>query len=86
MTNLRWLKYLLDCNNLTDDWNLSYGITKKRSDALLSSPKHSDSFFNPISETALTLFLLGNIDGWKQIGTLNTLPRDKDSEWNKTFF
>ncbi|MDD2666153.1 MAG: hypothetical protein PHD13_07135 [Methanocellales archaeon] len=84
MTNLRTLKYLLNYNDLTDDWNLSYGITKNRSDALLTSPKHS--FFNPLSETALTLFLLGNIDGWKQIGTLNIFPRDKDSKWNKTFF
>lgn len=85
MTNSKALKYLLNCNNLSDEWNLSYGITKKRNDAF-TSPKHPVSFFNPLSETAQTLFLLGNIDGWKQIGTLKTPPRDKDSKWNKAFF
>ena len=94
MANLRILKYLLNCDDLTDDWNLSYGITKRRSDALTKEKErgdnyHHDSFFNPHSETALTFFLLGNIDGWKQIGTLKTLPRDNDSndsKWSKTFF
>ncbi|MEA2075050.1 MAG: hypothetical protein U9O85_04890 [Euryarchaeota archaeon] len=82
MTNL---KYLLNCDYLIEDWNLSYGVTKSRSDAL-TRPNHPDSFLKSHSETALTLFLLGNMDGWKQIGTLKTLPRDKDSKWSKTFF
>lgn len=98
MTNLRELKYLLNYNNLTDNWNFSYGITKKRCDALTKQKekgrkdhkqRFQDSFFNPHSETALTLFLLGNVDGWKQIGTLNTLSIDNDSndsKWSKTFF
>lgn len=86
MTNLRILKHLLNCNNLTDDWNLSYyGIRKERSDALINR-KHPDSFFNPLSETALTLFLLGNVDEWKQIGALKTTPRDRDYKWSKNFF
>jgi len=84
MTNLRELKYLLNCNNLTDDWNFSYGIRK--SNALTGPEDYHNSFFNPRSETALTLFLLGNVDRWKQIGTLKTLPRNNNSKWNKAFF
>jgi len=87
MTNLRLLKQLLNCNNLTDDRNLScYGITNKRSNVLTNPKNGRNSFFNPRSETALTLFLLGNVDDWKQIGTLKTAPRDKEDKWSKTFF
>lgn len=80
------LKKLLNCNNLSDNWYLSYGLTEDRNNGLTSSNEHSDSFYNPTSETALTLFFLGNIDGWKQIRTLNHLPRTHESKWNKDFF
>lgn len=92
MTNLRQLKQLLNCDSLNDDWNLSYGITKSHNDSLTKQNKqgkyHPNNLFHPHSETALTLFLLGNIDGWKQIGTLKTLPRGNNSKtlWSKTFF
>ncbi len=80
------LEKLLNCDNLSPDWWRFYGLTQSKGDALLAKSNHSDSFFNPKSETALTLFMLGNIDGWKQIGRLKIVPRNKDSRWNRAFF
>jgi hypothetical protein len=84
MIDLQQLELLLNCPGICEDWNLSYGVTEPRKKAFLDT-KHRDSFFNPTSETALTLFMLGNIDGWKQIETLNTSPRT-NSGWNNVFF
>lgn len=89
MHELDVLKKLLNCDNLGKDWYVRYGLTKTREEALTEFAKHSDSFFNPKSETALTLFILGNIDRWKQIKTLKKLPRDpsnRESSWGKAFF
>jgi len=91
MTNLDTLRRILNHNDLSEKWNYSYGITETRSNALILDSSHQDSFFNPkpkSAETTLTLFMLGNIDMWKQDGSLkNSLPRyPKNSSWNKTFF
>ena len=86
MTDIELLRLLLNCNNLTDNWNYYYGITKERRKALtIKKKKGNDYFFNSNSETALTLFMLGNLDGWKQIGRSMVPPRVY-SGWNKTFF
>lgn len=93
MNNIEQLKLLLNCDNLSDYWYLSYGITRTKNNALtkiLDRP-HKDSIYNPnpeSAETVLTLFLLGNIDKWNQIGIFNIPPRIKNekSDWNKEFF
>lgn len=71
---------------ITGTWYLTYGLTEDRRRALLNS-SHSDGLTNPTSETSLTLFVLGNIDGWEQIENLAVLPRVKsNSDWNGDFF
>ncbi|MEA2052138.1 MAG: hypothetical protein U9O90_04860 [Euryarchaeota archaeon] len=70
---------------ITGTWYLTYGL-KDRRRALLN-PSHNDGLTNPISETSLTLFVLGNIDGWEQIENLAVLPRvQSNSDWNGDFF
>jgi len=93
MNNIEQLRPLLNCYNLTEDWNLSYGITRTKNDALTTiiDRPHRDSFYNPnpkSAETVLTLFILGNIDKWNQVEKLNILPRKKNenSNWNNSFF
>jgi len=89
MNNLEELKLLFKCENLSEDWYLSYGITRKRNDNLTRPDiEYQNSFYNPHSETALTLFMLGNIDYWKQIGRLNITPRmpNEDCDWDREFF
>lgn len=89
MANLTLEKQLLNCRTFKEDWNLFYGITSKRRDKIsCTNVENHDSFFNKNSETALTLFILGNVDGWKQIGALKTHPRrkDKQNDWNEEFF
>lgn len=49
-------------SSITRTWYLTYGLTKKKRRALLKS-SHNDGLTNPTSETSLTLFVLGNIDG-----------------------
>src|SRR4051812_9546136 len=71
-TNLELLQAALACDSLTADWYDFYGVRKARSDALTALSNRpagftSDSFHNPASETALTLFMLANTDGWKQL-------------------
>ena len=86
MKKLEMLKCLLNCPDLTDEWHFSYCITRDRNDALtkeITKKRHNDSLLNPTSETALTLFFLGNMDAWKQIGTLRVLPRCFDLNRNK---
>ena len=71
---------------ITRTWYLTYGLTKKKRRALLNS-SHNDGLTNPTSETSLTLFVLGNIDGWEQIENLAVLPRvQSNSDWNGDFF
>lgn len=72
-----------------ENWHLDYGITNKRRDALIKdTQKDPNSCFNPLSETALTLFMLGNLDNWKQAGSINqeNRPRTICGEWNSQFF
>jgi hypothetical protein len=83
------IPFLLDYRDqdpLPNDWHRYYGITQKRSHALLASQSNKNSFRNPLSETALTLFMLGQLDGWKQISTLVETPRDAGDGWNKRLF
>jgi len=71
---------------ITGTWHLTYGLTEDRRRALLNS-SHNDGLTKLTSETSLTLFVLGNIDGWKQIENLAVLPRVKsNSDWNGDFF
>jgi len=74
--------------NLPNTWHLDYGITLARNATLLEPPNGQNSFTNPRSEPALTLFVLGNIDRWKQIGAFeNVLPRTLyPDSWNRQFF
>jgi len=86
MPDIKLLKLLLNYDNLSENWNYCYGITddKRRATTIRqSSPR--DYFFHKNSETAFTLFMLGNIDRWKQINTMYTLPRI-DNKWNEEFF
>jgi hypothetical protein len=85
--------FVLNCD--ADDahllsWNLDYGVTHQRADALLAGPADPNSFRNPASETALTLFMLGNLDCWKQVGRLAVRPRqlvaNRSSVWATNFF
>jgi len=82
-------RLLLSCPNLAPDWHLDYGVTAARAAALLDASVHADSLRNPGSETALTLFGLGNLDGWSQAGYFNPSPRDELSPsqaWSRPFF
>lgn len=80
------LKALLDCPHLPDGWYDFYGVSESRSDALTAPAASPDSFVNPNSETALTLFLLGKVDGWKQLGHPGETPRFAGGRWNPKFF
>ncbi len=72
---------------LPNAWHLDYGITPARNHALLGSPKNPNSFTNPRSEPALTLFVLGNIDDWKQVGAFpNGPPRNLNNDWDAGVF
>jgi hypothetical protein len=55
------LHTLLNCQSLLKDWHCSYGVTKARTTALTRAASDSNSFFNRRSETALSLFALGNL-------------------------
>ncbi len=68
------------------DWFRWYGITERRKDSLLEGISHPNSFFNPGSESTLTLFMLGNIDGWDQYDHSIDPPRDDSSRWDPSFF
>ncbi len=70
---------------LPPDWNCRYGISSDRLAALLDPYPERNSFQHPGSETALTLFMLGNIDGWKQLIAEGESPRNED-KWNHHFF
>ncbi len=79
---------LINMSRRHEDWYLWYGITERRKDSLVRCPSHPGSFFNPRSEFPLTLFILGNIDRWKQVGALPEKPRNDDvnSTWSTSFF
>ncbi len=82
------VELLLNRPSVEEDWNLWYGITEKRKSALVKDASHPDSFFNPNSETALTLFMLGNLDSWSQVSSLPERPREntKRSSWSNSFY
>jgi hypothetical protein len=67
-------------------WYRHYGLTSARRAALTRGPADDNSLLNPASETALTLSVLGALDGWSQIGALTCTPRDDRDNWNGTFF
>ncbi len=85
------LQALLACDRLAEGWYDFYGLSEARSEALTAPSTRkagysSDSFDNPNSETAITLFLLGNVDGWKQLDALPETPRIGGGRWNPKFF
>jgi len=86
MDSLKKISKLLNISNVEKDWFRYYGITEKRKDSLLRDHTHPNSIFNSNSETSLTLFLLGNIDGWSQPSIGIEPARDKNSRWNLSFF
>lgn len=91
MPPVNLLQAILGCDRLTDGWYDFYGVRKARSKAITSPSTRkagytSDSFDNPKSETAITLFLLGNVDGWKQLNALAKTPRLGGKIWNPRFF
>jgi Uma2 family endonuclease len=89
------LQVVLNCPRIREaDWHPDYGITSRRNAKLLAvnpvrnrSP-HPDSFAHSGSETTLTLFMLGNLDGWKQVDSFcEASPRSRgDDGWNPDFF
>ncbi len=90
-SDLDLLGSFLACRSLPHNWYDSYGVRKARSDALTRSSTRkagysSDSFINPNSETALTLFVLGNTDGWRQVNAFPQAPRVAGKDWNYKFF
>lgn len=90
-SDLDLLRAFLACGGLPHNWYDSYGVRKARSDALTRRSTRkagysSDSFINPNSETALTLFVLGNTDGWRQVNAFGQSPRVAGKDWNYTFF
>ncbi len=86
MNDLDRLKDLLNISQVGNDWHRWYGITERRKDSLLKGFSHPGSFFNPNSESTLTLFMLGNLDGWSQPSLIDEPPRDERSEWRSSFF
>jgi len=79
---------LLNITQKHDDWYLWYGITRRRKDSLARCPSHPGSFFHARNEFPLTLFMLGNIDRWKQVDNLPEKPRknDDNSSLSRSFF
>ena len=85
------LRAFLACDRLSDGWYDSYGVSEARSEALTAPSNRkagysSDSFDNPASETAITLFMLANTDGWKQLNAFTERPRIAGDNWNPKFF
>ena len=80
------LSILLNQPSLLTNWHSYYGLTQNRADALVHAGKNANSLHHPGSETALTLFTFGNLDGWHQIGRCNPTPRDNSSKWSSDFF
>lgn len=70
---------------LTPNWHLAYGISSDRERTLLAAYPERNSFKHPDSETALTVFMFGNMDGWKQLGSAQC-PRNQKGDWNRLFF
>lgn len=79
------LSLFIDRIELPNNWQAYYGLTQKRLKALWNGPKGKDSFFNPLSETALTMLMLGNFSFWDQVNSLNDCPRIS-SKWSRSFF
>jgi hypothetical protein len=73
--------------SLSASWFHDYGLTSTRSRKLLAPHPDRNSFEHHESETALTLFMLGNLDGWKQVGHFReTGPRSQKGNWSQRFF
>ncbi len=76
---------LLNSEQLSQSWHLNYGISKDRVSSLTSKPQDKNSFLNPKSETATTLFILGNMGQWIQVNRSGEPPRNSRG-WNPAFF
>ncbi len=86
MNSFEKVKELLKLPRSGKDWHRWYGITERRKDSLLEGFSHPGSFFNPNSESTLSLFILGNIDRWTQPTNPFGPARDKRSKWKSSFF
>jgi hypothetical protein len=91
LTNIRCEKLILDTQALPPNWNAAYGITQRRKNALLSDASNPNSFFNPTSETAMTVFMLGKLEGWGQAQLAHNhrpgcTPRNLDDGLDTEFF
>src|SRR5262245_55994556 len=85
------LQAVLACPRLAGGWSDYYGISSAKCNALTATSTRKsgyspDSFDNPKSETALSLFLLGNVDGWKQLNGGVERLRVSGGPWNPKFF
>src|SRR4051794_1315688 len=83
------LRHVLNCEqDLLPSWHLDYGVTSRRNATLLAPLPERNSFAHPGSETALTLFMLGNLDRWKQIGSFGSEPprTSLGDRWNTSLF
>jgi len=80
------IKHILNMPDIREDWFRWYGITERRKESLLENSSHPNSFFNPNSESTLTLFMLGNLCRWDQRIPELGPPRNERSDWNRKFF
>lgn len=71
--------------SLPDAWHLAYGVTFDRHRTFLAAFPERNSFAHPGSETALSLFMFGNMDCWKQ-GSCTNGARNTAGQWNQSFF
>lgn len=72
-------------STLPGTWHYDYGMTAKRHQTLLADFPERNSFKHPDSETALSLFMFGNMDAWRQIGQ-PTGPRNATGKWSQSLF
>ena len=91
MTEEEAEKILLNAPSLPPGWQAAYGMTEARRKALLQSADHPESLLRDNSETALTCFMLGNLEGWQQSLLIEkavpgTTPRKRRGSWDPEFF
>jgi len=80
------VRTLLDADTLPDMWYCRYGMTQDRAQSLTRESTDPNSFLNPLSETALTLFMLGKLDNWFQASANMPIRPRVNSRWNREFF
>jgi hypothetical protein len=91
LTNIRCEKLILNAADLPSNWHAAYAMTQRRRTSLLGEVSNSSSFFKATSETAMTVFMLGQFEGWGQAHLTvehkaGSTPRDLDDGLNREFF